>query len=55
MDEMNLTPVETLDSTFVEIDVLADDAAELSAEAICACGCGMGACITLCIRFAQEE
>lgn len=26
---------------FVEIDVLIDDAAELAAEAICACGCGM--------------
>ena len=27
--------------TFVEIDVLIDDAAELAAEAVCACGCGM--------------
>jgi hypothetical protein len=26
---------------FVEIEVLIDDAAELAAEAICACGCGM--------------
>lgn len=26
---------------FVEIDVLVDDAAELAAEAVCACGCGM--------------
>jgi hypothetical protein len=27
--------------TFVQIEVLIDDAAELAAEAICACGCGM--------------
>lgn len=30
-----------MDMNFVEIDVLADDAAELAAEAVCACGCGM--------------
>jgi hypothetical protein len=30
---------------FAEVDVLVDDAAELAAEAVCACGCGMGFCI----------
>lgn len=30
-----------MEETFVEIDVLIDDAAELAAEAVCACGCGM--------------
>jgi hypothetical protein len=30
-----------MNETFVEIEVLIDDAAELAAEAICACGCGM--------------
>jgi hypothetical protein len=29
------------DKVFVEIDVLNDDAAELAAEAVCACGCVM--------------
>lgn len=33
--------MENQTETFVEIDVLIDDAAELAAEAICACGCGM--------------
>jgi hypothetical protein len=55
MDELNLAQSDALDTDFVEIDVLTDDAAELSAEAICACGCGMGGCISLCIRFAQEQ
>lgn len=30
--------------TFVEIDVLTDDAAELAAEVVCACGFGMCSC-----------
>jgi hypothetical protein len=30
-----------MEETFVEIDVLIDDAAELAAEAVCACSCGM--------------
>ncbi|MFY9826383.1 MAG: hypothetical protein WAM82_33780 [Thermoanaerobaculia bacterium] len=30
-----------MEETFVEIDVLVDDAAELAAEAVCACSCGM--------------
>jgi hypothetical protein len=30
-----------MNETFVEIEVLIDDAAELAAEAVCACGCGM--------------
>jgi len=30
-----------MNETFVEIDALIDDAAELAAEAVCACGCGM--------------
>jgi hypothetical protein len=45
MEETNLVQADVQDTTFVEIDVLADDAAELSAEAICACGCRMGFCI----------
>lgn len=45
MEETNLVQIDVQDATFVEIDVLADDAAELSAEAICACGCRMGFCI----------
>ncbi len=33
--------------TFVEIDVLTDDAAELAADAICACGFSMcSSCVT---------
>ena len=58
MDELNLAQFDAQDGSFVEIDVLTDDAAELSAEAICACGCGMGGCIRLCvgcILFAQEQ
>ncbi len=26
---------------FMEVEILTDDAAELSADAVCACGCGM--------------
>ena len=37
------------DTNFVEIDALVDDAAELSAEAVCACGCRM--CLTIVIEF----
>jgi hypothetical protein len=33
--------------TFVEIEVLTDDAAELAAEAVCACGGGMCSCCIL--------
>ena len=44
MEETNFVEIDVQDTSFVEIEAL-DDAAELSAEAICACGCGMGFCI----------
>jgi hypothetical protein len=45
MEETNFVETDVQDTSFVEIEGLVDDAAELSAEAICACGCGMGFCI----------
>jgi hypothetical protein len=48
MKENILVETDAQETNFVEIEVLVDDTAELSAEMICACGCGMGFCI---IRF----
>lgn len=45
MEETNFVEVD--DASFVEIDALVDDTAELSAEAMCACGCRMCFCIIL--------
>lgn len=36
---------------FAQVEVLIDDAAELAAEAVCACGCGMPWCIP--VEFAK--
>jgi hypothetical protein len=50
MEETNFVEIDVQDTSFVEIEGLVDDAADLSAEAICACGCGMG----FCIRFGVD-
>jgi hypothetical protein len=43
MNETNFVEVDIRDANFVQIDAL-DGAAELAAEAVCACGCGMCIC-----------
>ncbi len=48
MEKTNLVDVQ--DAIFVEVDAL-DDAAELAAEAVCACGCSMCYC---CWPFATD-
>jgi len=52
MEETNFVEVDVQEASFVEIESLVDDTAELSAEALCACGCGMGFCI---IRFDVQK
>ena len=43
MDNNIYVEVDAQDESFVEIEAL-DGAAELAAEAVCACGCGMCIC-----------
>lgn len=46
MEETNFVEVDIQDTSFVEIDALVDDTAELAAESVCPCGCGMCICCT---------
>jgi len=43
MEENNFVEFDVQDTGFVEIDTL-DDAAELAAQSVCACGCSMCIC-----------
>ena len=52
MEETNFVEIDVQDAEFVEIEGLVDDSAETAAEAICACGCGMGFCV---IRFDVQK
>jgi hypothetical protein len=52
MEETNFVEIDVQEESFVEIEGLVDDTAELSAEALCACGCGMGLCV---IRFDVQK
>lgn len=46
MKEDNFVEVNVDDTSFVEIESLVDDTAQLAAEAVCPCGCGMCICCT---------